>query len=137
MPPTLPSFEQRFGLRGAVITAVDLLAGLASFLGWDRLDTPGQSSYHDTDYAAAGRHAADALDDYDLVAVHIEAPDEAAHAADPQTKVAAIEAIDRHVVRAPSSTDSASAPSPSASCSCPTTTRASKPASTTRPPRRF
>lgn len=98
VPPTLPSFEQRFGLRGAVITAVDLLAGLASFLGWDRLDTPGQSSYHDTDYAAAGRHAADSLDDYDVVAVHIEAPDEAAHAADPQTKVSAIEAIDRHVV---------------------------------------
>ena len=98
VPPTLPSFEQRFGLRGAMITAVDLLAGLASFLGWDRLDAPGQSSYHDTDYAAAGRHAADALHDYDVVAVHIEAPDEAAHAADARTKVAAIEAIDRHIV---------------------------------------
>lgn len=98
VPPTLPPFEQKFGLRGAVITAVDLLAGLARFLGWDRLDTPGQSSYHDTDYVAAGRHAADALNDYDVVAVHIEAPDEAAHAADPHTKVAAIEAIDRHVV---------------------------------------
>ena len=98
-PPAAPSFREKFGLRGAMITAVDLLAGLASFLGWDRLDVPGQTSYHDTDYAAAGRHAADALDEYDLVAVHLEAPDEAAHAGDPHTKVAAIEAIDRDVLR--------------------------------------
>ena len=96
--PAMPPFQERFGCRGAMITAVDLLAGLAAFMGWDRLDVPGQSSYHDTDYAAAGRHAADALDRYDVVAVHLEAPDEAAHAADPHTKVAAIEAIDRDVL---------------------------------------
>ena len=96
--PTVPSFESRFGLRGAMITAVDLLAGIASFIEWDRLDVPGQTSYHDTDYAAAGQHAIAALDEYDIVCVHIEAPDEAAHASDAATKVAAIEAIDRHVV---------------------------------------
>ncbi len=96
--PKMDSFASRFGLKGAMITAVDLLAGIAGFIGWDRLDVPGQTSYHDTDYAAAGRHAIAALDDYDLVCVHIEAPDEASHAADPDTKVAAIEAIDQHVV---------------------------------------
>ncbi|MEO1065660.1 MAG: phosphoglycerate mutase, partial [Actinomycetota bacterium] len=96
--PTMPSFDSRFGLRGAMITAVDLLAGIAAFIGWDRLDVPGQTSYHDTDYAAAGRHAIAVLDDYDLVCVHIEAPDEASHAADLRTKIAAIEAIDTHVV---------------------------------------
>ena len=96
--PTMPSFQERFGLRGAMITAVDLLAGIASFIGWDRLDVPGQTSYHDNDYAATGRHAIAALDAYDLVCVHVEAPDEAAHAADARTKVAAIEAIDTHVV---------------------------------------
>src|SRR5690606_5503278 len=96
--PDIPSFESRFGLRGAMITAVDLLAGIASFIGWDRLDVPGQTSYHDTDYAAAGRYAIAALDDYDVVCVHVEAPDEASHQADARTKVAAIEAIDRHVV---------------------------------------
>lgn len=96
--PTMPSFESRFGLRGAMITAVDLLAGIASFIGWDRLDVPGQTSYHDNDYAATGTHAVAALDDYDVVCVHVEAPDEASHAADAATKVAAIEAIDRHVV---------------------------------------
>ncbi len=96
--PQMPSFQERFGLRGAMITAVDLLAGLAHYIGWDRLDVPGQTSYHDNDYVAAGQHAIAALQDYDLVCVHIEAPDEASHAADPTTKVQAIEAIDRHVV---------------------------------------
>ncbi len=96
--PQMESFEHRFGLRGAMITAVDLLAGIAAFIGWDRLDVPGQTSYHDTDYAAAGRAAIEALPSYDVVCVHVESPDEAAHAADAATKVAAIEAIDEHVV---------------------------------------
>ncbi len=96
--PDMPSFSERFGFRGAMITAVDLLAGIASFVGFDRLDVPGQTSYHDNDYEATGRHAVAALDHYDLVVAHVEAPDEASHAADPGTKVAAIEAIDQHVV---------------------------------------
>jgi len=96
--PDMPSFESRFGLKGAMITAVDLLAGIARFIDWDRLEVPGQTSYHDTDYAAASRYAIDALDHYDLVCVHIEAPDEASHAADAKTKVAAIEAMDQHIV---------------------------------------
>ncbi|MCC7205470.1 MAG: cofactor-independent phosphoglycerate mutase [Phycisphaeraceae bacterium] len=96
--PSMPNFLDKYGLRGAMITAVDLLAGIAAFIGWDRLDVPGQTSYHDTDYAAAGSHAIAALDQYDLVCVHIEAPDEASHAADAKTKVAAIESIDKFVV---------------------------------------
>ena len=97
-PPAIPTFRNRFGLKGAMITAVDLLAGLANLIGWDRLDVPGQTSYHDTDYAAAGAHAVAALADYDVVCVHVEAPDEASHQADVRTKIAAIEAIDAHVV---------------------------------------
>jgi 2,3-bisphosphoglycerate-independent phosphoglycerate mutase len=96
--PVVPSFESRFGLKGAMITAVDLLAGISSFIGWDRLDVPGQTSYHDNDYAATGKHAIAALEKYDVLCVHVEAPDEASHAADAATKVAAIEAIDKHVV---------------------------------------
>ena len=96
--PAMPLFESRFGVRGAMITAVDLLAGIARLIGWDRLNVPGQTSYHDTDYPAAGRHAVAAFDEYDLVCTHIESPDEAGHAGDAATKVAAIEAIDTHVV---------------------------------------
>ena len=88
--PSMPAFEEKYGLKGAMITAVDLLAGISSFIGWDRLDVPGQTSYHDNDYAAAGEYGIDALDDYDVVCIHIEAPDEAGHAADPATKVAAV-----------------------------------------------
>lgn len=96
--PSVPTFHHRFGLRGAMITAVDLLAGISSFVGWDRLHVPGITSYHDTDYAAQGRATCRALRDYDLVCCHVEAPDEAAHQGDHQTKVASLEAIDEHVV---------------------------------------
>jgi 2,3-bisphosphoglycerate-independent phosphoglycerate mutase len=96
--PEIPSFEQVYGLRGAMITAVDLLAGIANLIGWDRLDVPGITGYHDTDYGAKGRYAAAALDVFDVVCVHVEAPDEASHQADAATKVASLECIDKHVV---------------------------------------
>lgn len=98
-PTTMPPFKERFGLRGAITTAVDLLAGLAHCMGWDRLPVPGATSYHhDNDYAAQGSAAAAALDAYDLVVAHVETPDEASHQGDWRSKVAAIEAIDRHVI---------------------------------------
>lgn len=96
--PAIPRFDARFGLQGAMITAVDLLAGIGNLIGWDRLDVPGQTSYHDNDYVATGQHGVAALADYDIICLHIEAPDEASHTADVATKVAAIEAIDRYVV---------------------------------------
>ncbi len=98
MRPDIATFESRFGLRGAMITAVDLLAGIAALIGWERLKVPGITGYHDTDYAAKGRHAIEALDHYDLVCVHVEAPDEASHQADAATKVASLEAMDEKVV---------------------------------------
>jgi 2,3-bisphosphoglycerate-independent phosphoglycerate mutase len=96
--PVVPSFRERFGLRGAMITSVDLLAGIASYIGWDRLDVPGLTSYHDTDYAGQGRATCGAVDRYDVVCCHVEAPDEASHQGDWQTKVASLEAIDTHVI---------------------------------------
>jgi 2,3-bisphosphoglycerate-independent phosphoglycerate mutase len=95
----MPPFAQRFGVqRGCMISSVDLLRGLAILLGWDIHDVEGMTSFHDTNYAGQGRHTADMLDRYDLVFSHIEAPDEASHQADHRTKIAAIEAIDRHIV---------------------------------------
>jgi 2,3-bisphosphoglycerate-independent phosphoglycerate mutase len=94
----VPSFESRFKKKGAMITAVDLLRGIANLLGWKNLDSPGITSYHDTDYAAQGRTTIDALDHYDIVCCHVEAPDEASHAANFTEKVESIEAIDKHVV---------------------------------------
>jgi len=97
--PAMPSFSERFGLRGTMLTAVDLLAGIASLIGWDRVSDCGASSYHaTTDYARQGRAACDALDAYDVVCCHVESPDEASHQGDWKTKVEAIEAIDADVV---------------------------------------
>jgi len=97
-PRAIESFQKRFGLRGSMITAVDLLAGIASLIGWDRLHVEGITGYHDTNYAGKGQAACAALDEYDIVCVHVEAPDEASHQADAATKVASIEATDRHIV---------------------------------------
>jgi len=96
--PRMTPFRERYGVRGAMITAVDLLAGIASYIGWDRLEVPGITSYHDTDYAAQGRATVAALRRYDLVCCHVEAPDEASHQGDWKTKVASLEAIDTHIV---------------------------------------
>jgi len=94
----MPAFMERFGKQGAMITAVDLMRGIANLIGWANLDCPGITSYHDTDYAMQGRVACGALDKYDIVCCHVEAPDEASHAGNFTEKIAAIEAIDQHVV---------------------------------------
>ncbi len=96
--PALRSFADVYGRRGAMITAVDLLRGLAVLLGWKRIDAPGATGYTDTDYAAKGRCAIDALADTDIVCVHVEAPDEASHEGDCPAKIEALEQIDRHIV---------------------------------------
>lgn len=96
--PHLTPFEKLYGRRGAMITAVDLLRGLACLIGWQRIEVPGATGYTDTDYAAKGRSAIEALKDTGLVFVHVEAPDEASHEGDAQAKIKAIEEIDRHIV---------------------------------------
>lgn len=96
--PAMPSFHSRFGLRGAMTTAVDLLSGISALIGWQKLPVPGATSYHDNDYAGQGRAACDALSQFDVVCCHVEAPDEMSHQGDHATKVLAIEAIDTHVV---------------------------------------
>jgi len=96
--PKLAPFEQLYGRRGAMITAVDLLRGLAALLGWERIEVPGATGYTDTDYAAKGRYAIDALDHTDIICVHVEATDEASHEGDCAGKIKALEEIDRQIV---------------------------------------
>jgi 2,3-bisphosphoglycerate-independent phosphoglycerate mutase len=97
--PQLQSFAELHGKQGAMITAVDLLRGLATLIGWQRIEVPGATGYIDTDYAAKGRYAIEALEQFDLVCVHVEATDEASHQGDAAGKVKALEEIDRHIVR--------------------------------------
>ncbi|MBX3432334.1 MAG: cofactor-independent phosphoglycerate mutase [Pirellulales bacterium] len=96
--PRLAPFAETYGPQGCMITAVDLLRGLAALVGWPRIEVPGATGYLDTDYAAKGRYAIDAIQTHDLVCVHVEAPDEASHEGNAAEKVKAIEEIDRHVV---------------------------------------
>jgi len=96
--PTLESFAQRWNLRGAVITAVDLVRGIAKLVGWDVVEVEGATGYYDTNYAGKAKAAIDALKDHDFVVVHVEATDEAGHNGDAREKVRALEAIDREIV---------------------------------------
>lgn len=96
--PSLQPFAKVHGKRGAIISAVDLVRGVGVLLGWQRIDVPGATGYLDTDYAAKGRAAVAALPQFDLVCVHVEAPDEASHEGKADEKVKALEQIDQHIV---------------------------------------
>jgi 2,3-bisphosphoglycerate-independent phosphoglycerate mutase len=96
--PALTPFAERFGVQGAVITAVDLLRGMGRLLGWEIVEVAGATGYLDTDYAAKGRAAVATLKSKDFVVVHVEATDEASHEGDADEKVTALERIDEHIV---------------------------------------
>ena len=90
--------QKKTGLRGAIISAVDLLRGIGVYAGFKVIIVPGATGYFDTDYEAKATYALSALTDVDLVYVHVEAPDEAGHAGLLDKKVSAIEAFDDMVV---------------------------------------
>jgi 2,3-bisphosphoglycerate-independent phosphoglycerate mutase len=94
----LENFRKRFGLKGAAITAVDLVRGLARLVGFDLIEVPGATGFIDTNYEGKGMAAIRALEDYDLVFVHIEAPDEAGHEGNLAAKVEAIERVDKYII---------------------------------------
>lgn len=95
---TLDRFKTRYGKRGAAITAVDLVRGLAKLIGFDLISVEGATGYLDTNFAGKGQAAIEALDKYDLVLVHVEATDEAGHNGNPHQKKKALENIDKHIV---------------------------------------
>jgi 2,3-bisphosphoglycerate-independent phosphoglycerate mutase len=91
-------FQKRFGIKGAAITAVDLVRGLAKLIGFDLIDVPGATGFVDTNYQGKAAAAIEALEKYDIVFVHIEAPDEASHNGNAEMKKKAIEQVDKHIV---------------------------------------
>jgi 2,3-bisphosphoglycerate-independent phosphoglycerate mutase len=96
--PEMPLFKEAYGLSAALTSGVDLLKGLAKMMGMKVLEIPGVTDGPDNDYAAQASGAIKALNDNDLVVIHIEAPDEAAHAGSINDKIEAIEKIDKEVV---------------------------------------
>jgi 2,3-bisphosphoglycerate-independent phosphoglycerate mutase len=95
--PTLTPFRSLFGKDGGVISAVDLLQGIARLAGMEVIQVPGATGYLDTDYQAKAAYALDAVNHLDFVYVHIEAPDEAGHLGSAPEKVRAIERVDELV----------------------------------------
>ncbi|MDI6853897.1 MAG: cofactor-independent phosphoglycerate mutase [Deltaproteobacteria bacterium] len=96
--PQLPTLKERFGLSGAVISAVDLIRGIGLYAGLTPIKVPGATGYLDTNYEGKVNAALEALKDKDFVFIHVEAPDEAGHKGELQLKLQAIEDFDRRVV---------------------------------------
>jgi 2,3-bisphosphoglycerate-independent phosphoglycerate mutase len=96
--PQMPSFSERFGLKGGVISAVDLIKGIGISAGLRVIAVPGATGYLDTNYQGKAEYGLQALEHDDFVYIHVEAPDEASHNGDLEAKIAAIEAFDEKVV---------------------------------------
>ena len=96
--PSMPSFKEKYGLTAAVISAVDLVKGIGSYTDMKVIDVPGATGRDDTNYEGKADYALKALEDNDLVFVHVEAPDEAGHAKDYRLKIKAIEDFDKRLL---------------------------------------
>ena len=96
--PSMPTFREKYGIEGAVISAVDLTKGLGVYAGFEVINVPGATGWLDTNYVGKAEHALFALKTKDFVYLHVEAPDEAGHTGDVKNKVRAIEDFDEFIV---------------------------------------
>lgn len=96
--PQMPTFHEKYGIRGALVSAVDLTKGLGIYAGFDILKVPGMTGYLDTNYQGKTEATIEALKDVDFVYLHVEAPDEAGHSGSCKDKLQAIEDFDTYIV---------------------------------------
>ncbi len=96
--PRMETYREKFGLRGSVVAAVDLIRGIGVYAGLDVVHVPGATGYLDTNYRGKAEYALRELDEKDFVLIHVEAPDEAGHNGSAPDKVRAIERIDEEMV---------------------------------------
>ena len=96
--PKLSPFFEKYGMRGGIVTAVDLLKGLANLTGLDYPSVKGATGFLDTNYKAKFDAGLKILENDQFVYLHIEAPDEAGHMGDPNLKIKAIEDFDKEIV---------------------------------------
>jgi len=99
MKPKMKTLQERFGIRGAVIAAVDLIKGLAVYAGMKSIAVEGATGLHDTNYEGKADAALKALEDVDFVYIHVEAADEAGHERDLALKIRCIEDLDRRLIQ--------------------------------------
>jgi 2,3-bisphosphoglycerate-independent phosphoglycerate mutase len=96
--PLLSPITKRFGLKGSVISAVDLMKGIGFYAGLEVINVPGVTGYLDTNYAGKAEYALREISKKDFVYVHVEAPDEASHNGNLKDKIQAIEDFDGKIV---------------------------------------
>lgn len=96
--PLMETFQERFGIKGAVIAAVDLIKGVSIYAGFDVIDVEGATGLYNTNYEGKADACLKALKSYDLVWVHVEASDEASHEGDLDLKIKTIEYFDKRLV---------------------------------------
>lgn len=96
--PGITPLKEKYGISGAVISAVDLIKGIGTYAGMDVIDVPGATGYYDTNYRGKAAHALKALDKFDYVYLHVESIDEASHAGDLEMKIRTIEEFDERVL---------------------------------------
>ena len=97
--PQMKTFRELYHLRGAIISAVDLIFGIGVYAGLKPIKVPGATGLFNTNYEGKARAACQALVDLDFVFLHIEASDEAGHEGNAELKVRTIEALDQRVVK--------------------------------------
>ncbi len=97
--PNLTSFQEKFGKKGAVVSAVDLIKGIGICAGLESIDVEGATGNIDTNFDGKAQAAIDTLlGGNDFVYVHLEAPDECGHRHEPENKIKAIELIDEKII---------------------------------------
>jgi 2,3-bisphosphoglycerate-independent phosphoglycerate mutase len=96
--PSMPPFKQKYGLKAAVISAVDLVKGIGFYADMQVIDVPGATGLSNTNYEGKADYALHALEKNDFVFVHVEAPDEAGHMKDYAQKVKTIEDLDQRLI---------------------------------------
>ena len=98
--PALPNFYEKWGLRGAVISAVDLIKGIGICAGLKSIDVEGATGNVHTNWSGKADAAIEAFENgYDFVYIHVEAPDECGHRAEIDNKVLSIEKIDELILK--------------------------------------
>ncbi|MCL5408636.1 MAG: cofactor-independent phosphoglycerate mutase [Candidatus Omnitrophica bacterium] len=97
--PEMEKFEEKFGIKGAIISAVDLLKGLGIYIGFSIINVKGATGNWATNYEGKASACIEALKKYDLVYVHVEAPDEAGHDGDLKLKIKCIEDFDKRLIK--------------------------------------
>ena len=96
--PVMPSFKEKYGVTSAVISAVDLVKGIGVYTKMKIIEVPGATGLYDTNYEGKAEYALEALENYEMVFVHVEAPDEAGHSKDYELKVKTIEDLDKRLL---------------------------------------